>query len=43
MLSDCAAVRSVHYNDAWSIPRDGPGYTWTTDNPLAAKENQLIT
>jgi endonuclease/exonuclease/phosphatase family metal-dependent hydrolase len=30
--------RSVHYNDAWSIAGDGPGYTWTTDNPLAAKE-----
>jgi endonuclease/exonuclease/phosphatase family metal-dependent hydrolase len=30
---------SVHYNDAWSIAGDGgPGYTWTTDNPLAAKE-----
>jgi endonuclease/exonuclease/phosphatase family metal-dependent hydrolase len=25
--------RSVHYHDAWDIAGDGPGYTWTTENP----------
>jgi endonuclease/exonuclease/phosphatase family metal-dependent hydrolase len=25
--------RSVHYHDAWEIAGDGPGYTWTTENP----------
>lgn len=30
--------RSVHYLDAWAVAGDGPGYTWSTDNPLAAEE-----
>jgi endonuclease/exonuclease/phosphatase family metal-dependent hydrolase len=25
--------RSVHYHDAWEIAGDGPGYTWSTENP----------
>lgn len=25
--------RSVHYHDAWSVAGEGPGYTWTSDNP----------
>jgi endonuclease/exonuclease/phosphatase family metal-dependent hydrolase len=29
--------RSVHYHDAWDIAGDGPGYTWTTDNPNTQK------
>jgi endonuclease/exonuclease/phosphatase family metal-dependent hydrolase len=28
--------RSVLYHDAWSIAGEGPGYTWTVDNPNAA-------
>jgi endonuclease/exonuclease/phosphatase family metal-dependent hydrolase len=32
------AGRSVHYHDSWTIAGDGPGYTWTVDNPLAAAE-----
>ncbi len=28
--------RSVHYHDAWAIAGDGPGYSWTADNPNAA-------
>jgi endonuclease/exonuclease/phosphatase family metal-dependent hydrolase len=27
--------RSVHYHDAWTIAGDGPGDTWTIDNPNA--------
>jgi endonuclease/exonuclease/phosphatase family metal-dependent hydrolase len=25
--------RSVQYHDAWEIAGEGPGYTWTTENP----------
>jgi endonuclease/exonuclease/phosphatase family metal-dependent hydrolase len=25
--------RSVHYHDAWEIAGNGPGFTWTTENP----------
>lgn len=28
--------RSVLYHDAWSVAGEGPGYTWTVDNPNAA-------
>jgi endonuclease/exonuclease/phosphatase family metal-dependent hydrolase len=27
--------RSVHYHDAWAVAGEGPGYTWTADNPNA--------
>jgi endonuclease/exonuclease/phosphatase family metal-dependent hydrolase len=27
--------RSVYYHDAWAVAGDGPGYTWTVDNPNA--------
>ncbi len=30
--------RSVHYHDAWAVAGDGPGHTWSVDNPLAATE-----
>jgi endonuclease/exonuclease/phosphatase family metal-dependent hydrolase len=30
--------RGVHYHDAWAVAGDGPGHTWTVDNPLAAAE-----
>jgi endonuclease/exonuclease/phosphatase family metal-dependent hydrolase len=25
--------RSVYYHDAWAVAGEGPGYTWTGDNP----------
>lgn len=27
--------RGVHYHDAWAVAGDGPGHTWTVDNPNA--------
>jgi endonuclease/exonuclease/phosphatase family metal-dependent hydrolase len=30
--------RSVHYHDAWAVAGDGPGHTWSVDNPTAALE-----
>jgi endonuclease/exonuclease/phosphatase family metal-dependent hydrolase len=30
--------RSVHYHDAWAVAGDGPGHTWSVDNPRAADE-----
>ena len=29
--------RSVCYHDAWSVAGEGPGYTWTVDNPKAKR------
>ncbi|MFG1926958.1 endonuclease/exonuclease/phosphatase family protein [Cryptosporangium sp. NPDC048952] len=29
---------SACYHDAWAIAGNGPGYTWTVDNPLGAAE-----
>jgi endonuclease/exonuclease/phosphatase family metal-dependent hydrolase len=29
------AGRSVHYHDAWAGAGEGPGHTWTVDNPNA--------
>jgi endonuclease/exonuclease/phosphatase family metal-dependent hydrolase len=26
--------RSVQYHDAWAVAGDGPGHTWTVDNPV---------
>jgi len=39
-LPEEAAVRhlSTHLQDAWRIAGDGPGLTWSADNPLAAAE-----
>jgi endonuclease/exonuclease/phosphatase family metal-dependent hydrolase len=34
--------RSVHYHDAWAIAGDGPGHTWTADNPNARAEIDQI-
>jgi endonuclease/exonuclease/phosphatase family metal-dependent hydrolase len=30
--------RSVKYHDAWAVASEGPGYTWTADNPNAQLE-----
>jgi endonuclease/exonuclease/phosphatase family metal-dependent hydrolase len=30
--------RSVHYHDAWAVAGDGPGHTWSVDNPAAAAQ-----
>jgi endonuclease/exonuclease/phosphatase family metal-dependent hydrolase len=30
--------RSVHYHDAWAVAGDGPGYTWSSTNNMAAAE-----
>jgi endonuclease/exonuclease/phosphatase family metal-dependent hydrolase len=29
---------SVHYHDAWAVAGQGPGHTWSVDNPRAAAE-----
>lgn len=34
--------RSVKYHDAWAVAGEGPGYTWTTDNPNARLEMDRI-
>jgi endonuclease/exonuclease/phosphatase family metal-dependent hydrolase len=47
--SDAASIRyltglqsldgqSVHYYDAWSVAGEGPGHTWTAENPTARAE-----
>jgi endonuclease/exonuclease/phosphatase family metal-dependent hydrolase len=38
---------SVHYHDAWQVAAENsgtsdPGYTWSTDNPAAAREISAI-
>lgn len=37
-----AGGHSVHYHDAWAIAGNGPGYTWTADNPAASAEISQI-
>jgi endonuclease/exonuclease/phosphatase family metal-dependent hydrolase len=32
---------SVCYHDAWAVAGDGPGHTWSADNPLAATQIDL--
>jgi endonuclease/exonuclease/phosphatase family metal-dependent hydrolase len=34
--------RSVCYHDAWAVAGNGPGYTWSTENPNAASEIEKI-
>lgn len=34
--------RSVFYHDAWSVAGEGPGHTWTIDNPNAKAGADLI-
>src|SRR5205807_3863561 len=34
--------RSVKYHDAWPVAGEGPGYTWTDDNPNARLEMDRI-
>jgi endonuclease/exonuclease/phosphatase family metal-dependent hydrolase len=36
------AGRSVHYHDAWEIAGQGPGHTWTVENPNARGEIEQI-
>jgi len=36
------AGRSVRYHDAWEVAGDGPGFTWSVDNPLARQEMDHI-
>jgi endonuclease/exonuclease/phosphatase family metal-dependent hydrolase len=36
------AGRSVHYHDAWEVAGEGPGHTWTVDNPTARAEIEQI-
>ncbi|MCO1660207.1 endonuclease/exonuclease/phosphatase family protein [Pseudonocardia humida] len=31
-------VLAGRFRDAWAVAGDGPGYTWSVDNPLAAAE-----
>jgi endonuclease/exonuclease/phosphatase family metal-dependent hydrolase len=43
-LTGCQSLlgRSVHYHDAWAVAGEGPGQTWTVDNPNAAGGADLI-
>ena len=34
--------RSAHYHDAWMVAGDGPGHTWTVENPVAAAELERV-
>jgi endonuclease/exonuclease/phosphatase family metal-dependent hydrolase len=34
--------RSVNYHDAWALAGEGPGHTWSVDNPLARPDIDLI-
>jgi endonuclease/exonuclease/phosphatase family metal-dependent hydrolase len=34
--------RSVRYHDAWAVAGEGPGHTWTADNPNAAAGAEQI-
>jgi endonuclease/exonuclease/phosphatase family metal-dependent hydrolase len=34
--------RSVHYHDAWAVAGQGPGHTWTSDNPTARADIQQL-
>ncbi|MBE1507908.1 endonuclease/exonuclease/phosphatase family protein [Rhizobium viscosum] len=34
--------RSVLYHDAWAVAGEGPGYTWTVDNPNALSGSEQI-
>lgn len=34
--------QSVFYHDAWELAGEGPGYTWTPDNPAAASMMNVI-
>jgi endonuclease/exonuclease/phosphatase family metal-dependent hydrolase len=36
------AGRSVHFHDAWTVAGDGPGHTWSVDNPVAAAEIERV-
>jgi endonuclease/exonuclease/phosphatase family metal-dependent hydrolase len=36
------AGRSVHYHDAWEVAGDGPGFTWSIDNPAARAEIEHV-
>ncbi|EXG81898.1 endonuclease/exonuclease/phosphatase family protein [Cryptosporangium arvum] len=34
--------RSAYYHDVWAVAGDGPGHTWTVDNPLGAAEIERL-
>jgi endonuclease/exonuclease/phosphatase family metal-dependent hydrolase len=34
--------RSVRYLDTWQVAGDGPGHTWSAENPLAREEIELL-
>ncbi|NGO11191.1 endonuclease/exonuclease/phosphatase family protein, partial [Streptomyces sp. HC44] len=34
--------RSVHYHDAWATAGEGPGHTWTSENPNARSQIEQI-
>ncbi|MEV6768254.1 endonuclease/exonuclease/phosphatase family protein [Nocardia sp. NPDC051030] len=36
------AGRGVQYHDAWEIAGDGPGYTWSDENPNAAQDIEYL-
>ncbi|MGA4844660.1 endonuclease/exonuclease/phosphatase family protein [Streptomyces sp. G45] len=36
------AGRSTHFHDAWEVAGTGPGHTWTTDNPNATEDIELL-
>jgi endonuclease/exonuclease/phosphatase family metal-dependent hydrolase len=36
------AGRSAMYHDAWEVAGDGPGHTWSVDNPNAAEEIEAV-
>lgn len=36
------AGHSVHYHDSWEVAGDGPGHTWTIDNPSGKQEIDQI-
>ncbi|WP_051853068.1 endonuclease/exonuclease/phosphatase family protein [Streptomyces aureocirculatus] len=34
--------RSTHFHDAWEIAGEGPGHTWSADNPNAAEDIERL-
>ncbi|MBT2442912.1 endonuclease/exonuclease/phosphatase family protein [Streptomyces sp. ISL-36] len=36
------AGRSTHFHDTWEVAGAGPGHTWTSDNPQAAEDIELL-
>jgi endonuclease/exonuclease/phosphatase family metal-dependent hydrolase len=36
------AGKSAFFHDAWAVAGEGPGHTWTSDNPLAGSLQDII-